>query len=71
VSAATGWWEAETTAVLVNVDKLDVGAKWRSWFGDLFVKVSPLSHKNLRTGEIVLDQRLYGHDETFYVEVVA
>jgi hypothetical protein len=69
MSAATGWWQAETS-VLVNVDKLDVGDKWRSWGGDLFVKISPLSHKNLRTGEIVLDQRLYGHDETFYVEVV-
>jgi hypothetical protein len=70
MSAATGWWEAETT-VLVNIDTIEVGAKWRSWVGDLFVKISPLSHKNLRTGEIVLDQRLYGHDETFYVEVVS
>lgn len=68
MSSATGWWEA---TVLVNIDTLDVGARWQaSRGGDVFVKISPLSHKNLRTGEIVLDQRLYGHDESFYVEEV-
>ena len=71
MTAATGWWEA--TSVLVNVDKLPVGSRWRGPHGgDRHVKISPYSHRNERTGEIVLDARLYGVHErdAFYVEEV-
>lgn len=65
---ATGWWEA---GMLIDVDKLPVGATWRGpRGGDVHKKLSPYSHINQRTGEVILDRRLYGSSGSFYVEEV-
>lgn len=63
----------EATIMLVNIDKLPVGARWQGPHGgDRHVKLSPLSHRNERTGELVLDERLFGRSgvEPIYVEEV-
>jgi|LakMenEpi03Aug12_release.lakeMendotaPanAssembly.Ray.scaffolds.fasta_scaffold3366747_2 hypothetical protein len=59
-------------SVLVNVDRLPVGALWQTPDRGLHRKLSPYSHRNERTGEIVLDERLYGvqQREPFFVEEV-
>jgi hypothetical protein len=65
---ATGWWEA---GMLVDIDKLPVGAKWRGpRGGDVHKKLSPYSHINQKTGEVILDRRLYGSSGSFFVEEV-
>lgn len=70
MSSATGWWGA---SLLVNIDTLPVGSRWREPHGgDKFRKISPYSHRNERTGELLFDSRLYGQTdvEPAYVEEV-
>lgn len=47
--------------VLVNLDTLEVGAVWRRPRDhNTYRKVTALSHLNIRTGELLFDERLYG-----------
>jgi hypothetical protein len=55
--------------LLISLDRLAVGTVWKGpRGGDSFKKISDYSHLNIRTGELVFDKRLYGHDaEPLYV----